>query len=460
MYIILAGLLTAGILFFYLFAATQQQIFFVLISFLGTAAVMGAYLKNKIISVIILAVCCFLAGSTYYFQVHPIFSFFMAVAFIALYLMSSTKEEVARNQQIGFREQIRKEKNMYDDLVKETERIDKFNEEVNRQSEEIENLYEITKRMSVFLQFDEIFKILCSELKNTFEFDDCRLITLKSAAPGYEIEAVYDIPMEGRIKDAKSYDLKIVEILYQNRQTLKINSREEAEQIGISLPIKIKTLLAIPLVVENDVIGVVISENIQEKNFDKFSIVIGQFTLELRKVKLYQLIENLAITDGLTRLLLRRQFLKSFEKEFQRSLNNKLKISVLMIDIDHFKKFNDRYGHLMGDRVLVRIADIIKHNTREIDLVCRYGGEEFAVALPETEKKGAFVVAERIRSEVERENFVVEGEFKRATVSIGVACFPEDGKEMTAVIDASDKALYHAKNSGRNMTCMFEDKST
>jgi diguanylate cyclase (GGDEF)-like protein len=109
----------------------------------------------------------------------------------------------------------------------------------------------------------------------------------------------------------------------------------------------------------------------------------------------------------------------------------------------------------VGDGVLAKISDIIRNNTREIDLICRYGGEEFCIALPETNKEGAFAVAERIRKQVERENFMAEGDFTRASISIGVSSCPEDSSEVIDLIDKADKALYKAKNSGRNNTSVF-----
>ncbi|MCK4519487.1 MAG: GGDEF domain-containing protein, partial [Candidatus Omnitrophica bacterium] len=230
----------------------------------------------------------------------------------------------------------------------------------------------------------------------------------------------------------------------------------ETEKLGFSLPRRVETVLAIPLFTEGEIKSIVIAENVRPEDFEKFAIVIGQFALEMHKVKLYELVEKLAITDGLTGLSLKRHFLESLKKEIKRSSSNRLKIAILMLDIDHFKKYNDRYGHLVGDSVLVRISEIIRDHTREIDLISRYGGEEFCLALPETDKEGAYAVAERIRVEVERENFMAEGEFTRATISIGIACFPDDGREAVQLIDMSDQALYEAKNSGRNSSCIYK----
>lgn len=126
-----------------------------------------------------------------------------------------------------------------------------------------------------------------------------------------------------------------------------------------------------------------------------------------------------------------------------------------MIDIDHFKQCNDTYGHLTGDVMLREIAGVIKENVREIDLVARFGGEEFSVLLPNTDKEGAAYVAERIRSGIERQTFHAYNETLSLKVSIGVASLPEHAHVPQVLIDKSDQALYRAKQQGRNRVCIF-----
>ena len=126
-----------------------------------------------------------------------------------------------------------------------------------------------------------------------------------------------------------------------------------------------------------------------------------------------------------------------------------------MVDIDFFKTYNDKYGHLTGDQILREIAGIIKDNIREIDIIGRYGGEEFCVVLPDTDNGGAGYVAERIRSAVEEATIKAYDTTVKATVSLGIAVYPQDGKEMTELIDKADWALYRAKKQGRNQICAF-----
>ena len=132
-------------------------------------------------------------------------------------------------------------------------------------------------------------------------------------------------------------------------------------------------------------------------------------------------------------------------------------LAVLFLDIDHFKKINDSYGHPTGDEVLRRVAAILKASARKIDIVARYGGEEFALVLEGTDRAGARQLAERIRQEVEQQSFPsAKGAFG-ATLSIGVASYPDDAREKPEIIARADQSLYSAKHGGRNRTVCFAD---
>lgn len=166
-------------------------------------------------------------------------------------------------------------------------------------------------------------------------------------------------------------------------------------------------------------------------------------------------LELLALEDALTGLANRRQFDLFIQAEMGRAKRGRTTLALLMIDVDHFKRFNDRYGHLVGDECLRRVARIIQENIRRPgDLAARFGGEEFAVVLPSTDYVGAFIVAEKIRKAV-LASAIEHGDsdMGMVTISIGVsACSPVDGETPDALIGAADKALYAAKTSGRNMS--------
>lgn len=161
-------------------------------------------------------------------------------------------------------------------------------------------------------------------------------------------------------------------------------------------------------------------------------------------------LEYRSMTDGLTGLFNRRHIMELLQEEAARSRRHDRPFAALMIDVDHFKRYNDTYGHPAGDEVLHRVAEVLTQALREVDRVGRYGGEEFLALLPETDRAAAAEAAERIRSRLQEETFTPAGEPVAVTLSIGVAEFPRDGDTPEAVVAAADAALYRAKREGRD----------
>ncbi|MBF0386993.1 MAG: GGDEF domain-containing protein [Candidatus Omnitrophica bacterium] len=189
---------------------------------------------------------------------------------------------------------------------------------------------------------------------------------------------------------------------------------------------------------------------------EAFTILAQQFALALRRIRLCKELEDMAITDGLTHLHTRRYLMERFQEEFQRARLKGLALSMLMIDVDFFKRINDQNGHLAGDLVLREVGRFITQHTREIDITGRYGGEEFCVILPDTDKTGALVAAERIRAAVQAGRVLANDAELCVTVSIGVATFAEDAQQMEELLDKADWALYRAKKNGRNRVMGFK----
>ena len=169
-------------------------------------------------------------------------------------------------------------------------------------------------------------------------------------------------------------------------------------------------------------------------------------TLRQKNVELHEI----SIRDGLTGLYNRKHLMETLDKEVNRSQRHSHSFSFLVIDIDHFKKYNDTYGHLAGDEVLSRLASVFKKSIRSSDYAARYGGEEFIIMLPEIGPEQGVEAAERIRNKVAEENFAGEGESIEVTISVGVASYPENGEDAQSVIRNADAALYEAKELGRN----------
>ena len=168
-------------------------------------------------------------------------------------------------------------------------------------------------------------------------------------------------------------------------------------------------------------------------------------------------LEELSNTDGLTKITNRRHFMEVFELEFMRAERYSAAMTYVMIDLDHFKRINDEYGHLVGDRALIACANVLREGLRAHDVVARYGGEEFALLLPETDLAGARVVAERYRRRIEETTIAVGEQTVNMTASLGVACCPHDQvNSIDDLIRLADDALYRAKQDGRNRVVFAE----
>jgi len=226
---------------------------------------------------------------------------------------------------------------------------------------------------------------------------------------------------------------------------------------------KFKQVMFLPIVFGDKVIGLIhlaSAENVpyRSKEFDITSQFTGIFITSIKNAIIHRRTEKLAYTDPLTGLFNHRYFHESLKTELVRSRRYGKPLSLMIIDIDFFKQFNDTYGHLVGDKVLIHVARIFENSIREkIDIVARYGGEEFAIILPETSIPGAKKLAERVRRLVEQTTLVNEKNELHVTVSIGVASTETLNCQKTSdLIEAADHALYQAKEHGRNQVKFFE----
>ena len=220
----------------------------------------------------------------------------------------------------------------------------------------------------------------------------------------------------------------------------------------------VRSLISAPLIGGNKVLGILRLDSASCEAYDAddlrlLDIISGLAAVAIQNTVLYQETEVLAITDGLTGLFVHRHFQERFDQEISRALWSNSRLAFLMADIDNFKGYNDKYGHIAGDIVLKQIARLIGETCNPGDIVARYGGEEFGVLLVETDKNDALKTAERIRKRIEEEKFVLRREATRVNISGGLAFFPEDEKEKEGLIRKADLALYKAKSEGKNRIC-------
>jgi diguanylate cyclase (GGDEF)-like protein len=218
-----------------------------------------------------------------------------------------------------------------------------------------------------------------------------------------------------------------------------------------------KTLACVPLIFRQQPIGILYVDNFTIRTFTGHELhalaVLADFAAAaINHAKIHEATKELARTDGLTGLFNHRYFHDRMSTEIARAHRYQRPLVLMMIDVDNFKQVNDRHGHPAGDRVLKKIAAIVRESVREMDVACRYGGEEFSVILPETEIEGAVRVAERIRTQVEAltPGLIDPQTATGATVSIGIAPYATGARTADELITKSDEALYLAKSQGKN----------
>ncbi len=270
----------------------------------------------------------------------------------------------------------------------------------------------------------------------------------------------------GNIPEKKNqFDLKgtFINMAVENIQQLYI-----ADMTNYQIPVMpfktedISSIMALPLLYENKLLGLFVMLSGKKDFLDTFQrellkVMCNQASTSIANAKLHAEIEKLATTDGLTTLFNHRIFQEKLSEKFKELNRYSEPTSLLLIDIDFFKKVNDTYGHPVGDLVLKGVSKIIKETIRDIDIPARYGGEEFAAILPKTDTKGAKNIAERLRTKVMDTSFSADGVPFNITLSIGIATSPGDAKSKEDLIEKADQALYYAKHNGRNKSILWSE---
>ncbi|MCK4809355.1 MAG: sensor domain-containing diguanylate cyclase [Candidatus Omnitrophica bacterium] len=221
--------------------------------------------------------------------------------------------------------------------------------------------------------------------------------------------------------------------------------------------LSLKEFVIAPLWSKDNPLGVIVvdncitAKNISEEDMKILTIFINQAAGAIENSKVFENTLIKAHTDALTDLWNYGYFQYRFDEELMKAVNQNYKLSLMMLDLDNFKKFNDTFGHPAGDTVLKIVAGILKDTSRKIDIVARYGGEEFTLILPYANKEETGIIAERIKKTIEETKILNSN----ITISIGVASFDEDGRKKEEIIKKADLALYRAKTEGKDKVVLF-----
>jgi diguanylate cyclase (GGDEF)-like protein len=228
-------------------------------------------------------------------------------------------------------------------------------------------------------------------------------------------------------------------------------------KIDKAILFKTKSLICVPMTIKGQVLGVLEFVNkttgdpFNREDLDLLMRLVDLTAVAVERTSLYQKMTELALTDDLTKLFNSRYLNRTIEIEIQRSTRYKTSLSLIFMDIDYFKRINDQFGHLIGSKVLVEMGQLLLKSLRSIDIVARYGGDEFVIVLPQTTPNAAVIIAERMRKSIEQNTFLKkEGYALKLTASFGVASYPESAHSKEELIKIADEAMYSVKHQTRN----------
>jgi diguanylate cyclase (GGDEF)-like protein len=345
---------------------------------------------------------------------------------------------------------------LYEERQKEKEDLDKTLQNLSL-------LYSIGKAMNYI-----------SDLKNLLQFILSQAIEVTSAEKGslmlYDLETdqlnirvlagMEDMAFQKKVNsneiECRSFKPGegIAGRVYVTAKPIIVNNIKDDDVFIDSEKSYVRSIACIPMVVYNDVIGVINVTNkrhgkeFTDEDVEMLKAVADQAAVAINKAQLW----DMAVTDSLTGLYVRRYFMVKLHEELHRAERYNNILSIVMADLDQFKNINDTYGHDAGDRVLKAIGKFLQQNIRDVDIISRYGGEEFVLMIPEAAKDAAYCMSERIRKQLSELKFE---NLPPITISLGIATFPYDGKHAEDLIRKADAAMYAAKRAGRNQVVKY-----
>lgn len=342
----------------------------------------------------------------------------------------------------------------------------KLNCDLNKAIFEIMALYEFTNILGVNVEYRNMLEQIIDAIQRIINYDRCclfiydedtnELFTRVQRGFPPEIESL-KLPLEQFWygKTLKTGQAILIDDLPREIFHGKVDTFRNLELLGNT-----KSFIAVPMTVQSKIIGILLIakdtiSGFSHENLRLLFIIANEAALLIQNNRLYEQIYYSSITDGLTGVYNHKYFREQIELQVEQAKEYGFNISLALIDIDHFKSFNDTYGHRVGDIVLKEVARLIRETVPSDNLVARYGGEEFAVIMPDTKIDEAVALCEKIRLKIANHFFRAEDKaMLKVTISLGVACFPEHIKNLQRMveelIDLADEYLYYSKEKGRN----------
>jgi diguanylate cyclase (GGDEF)-like protein/putative nucleotidyltransferase with HDIG domain len=319
-----------------------------------------------------------------------------------------------------------------------------------RRSSHLALLNELAQKAASVLDPNELLCSICGEVRSAFDRDFARIEVVDPQKNELivEAEAGYGADLLGR---RIRYGEGLSGAAAVSREPVLANSVLRDLRY-VALRPGVRSALSLPLRYRHDLLGVLSLESLREHNFSQQDMLTlqslaDQLAIALHNARAYQMALDQAITDGLTGLKTHRYFREALDGEWRRSARNGRPFSVIMMDLDGFKQINDHRGHLEGDRVLAAVATLLDARSRQSNVVARYGGDEFAILMPETNMQQAEILAQRLRTALEADHFL---HAHGVTASFGIATFPDHGPTQEEILRVADSGMYLAKYCNGN----------
>lgn len=334
-----------------------------------------------------------------------------------------------------------------------------------------QKLHEVTRTISRSMELDTVLSELLRQTLEITGADEAHLGLISE--DGLSIHFQYGMDQEHSfsLNEVVPKGKYLAWHAVDQRQGVLINSLEELAQLGVQTLVLSKapysSFIVVPLMSGLNVLGVMgVFGKDGSRPFSEHDLLaveaIGTHAgIALQNARLFEEMNVLAITDPLTRLYNRRYFFNLARLELERAKRYGHDLSIIMMDIDNFKRVNDSYGHLVGDEVLIAVADTIRKTIRSVDLCARYGGEEMVVMLPTTDLQAALISAERLRVEVEKLSVPINSKSVSVTISLGVSSLQHQQElSISKLLDQADQALYDSKQAGKNQVSAWEETTS
>lgn len=418
------------------------------------------YYLFLVISLFCLLVGLFIYAAQYQTRFFLVISLALVVNIVMLLLFHHRLKAKKSDVKLQREEYFEKANLLKADLEKEWQVIGAFRQKIISYNQ----LKVLVEKLSVSMSLEDTARALCREVAKLFGHDDSTVAVYvfdqHTGELGITCAERNNKLINIKSKQGDIFDrwvMKTLQPLYL--KDTRNDFRFDMDKIDEEEARPIRCLLSVPLMVYNKPVGILRMDSPVPERFSnedlRFLKTIGDVAaVAVENAFLFDKVEELAIKDGLTGLYLRRYFLERFDEEIGRHTRKDKEMSFVMIDLDHFKKYNDTFGHAAGDIVLKHLADMLcQAFGAPGNLIGRYGGEEFCVLLPECGPKEALEQTERLVKKVEGEEIVLRREKTHITISAGVASFPASARTKEELIDKADRALYQAKHKGRNKVC-------